>query len=138
MSGPVLYKLLMMENQEEKGTKWMEMRKNSVPVIKSRESGMKNKTANTSTEQSGRLGQLLAGYRSSHDQEVCRVLRKKAFCWTTTALSMIRLLLDEDRSLRSVTQSYLRVLSCESKRTRGKEPVFGRSVTNKHNNVIQI
>lgn len=111
MSGPVLYKLLMMENQEEKGMKWMEMRKNSVPVIKSRESGKKNKTANTSTEQSGRR-QLLAGYRSSHDQEVCRVLRKKAFCWTTTALSMIRLLLDEDRSLRSVTQSNLRVLSC--------------------------
>lgn len=98
---------------------------------------MKNKTANTSKEQSGRR-QLLAGYRSSHDQEVCRVLRKKAFCWTTMALSMIRLLLDEYRSLRSVTQSNLRVLNCESKRTRGKEPVFGRSVTNKHNNVIQI
>lgn len=137
MCGPVLYKLLMMENQEEKGMKWMEMRKNSVPVIKSRESGKKNKTANTSKEQSGRR-QLLAGYRSSHNQEVCRVLRKKAFCWTTMALSMIRLLLDEYRSLRSVTQSNLRVLNCESKRTRGKEPVFGRSVTNKHNNVIQI
>lgn len=68
MSGPVLYKLLMMENQEEKGMKWMEMRKNSVPVIKSRESGMKNKTANTSKEQSGRR-QLLAAI-------VARMIRK--------------------------------------------------------------